>query len=141
MAAPVDFSQLRVFTFCREVRRSESFDLVGLHDQRFSSKFPVKFEEELVLVALFEAPPGVPLHIQIQVEINKDGQRENVLAAEAEADPDGILVSVIPFDFFEFKKPGAYRFAIYVSGMLVGTTLLNVDQAPLLTSGGGSAIH
>lgn len=138
MPSPVDSSQLRVFAFCREVRRTTDLDLIGIHDTRFSLKFPTQFKEELVLAVVFEGPPGVPLHIEIQVQ-TEGGAPAHVIAADAAAGPDGVFVSSITFDFFVFQKPGQYRFALYVAGTLVGTTSLTVEQPPKLSNAPGSS--
>lgn len=138
MPSPVDFSQLRVFAFCREFRNTTSLDLIGVHDHRFSSTFPTRFEEELVLAVIFEGAPGVALHMQIQVRLDGDAP-EAVAATDAAAGPDGVFISGIPFDSFVFQKPGQYRFALYVAGTLVGATSLTVEQAPKVPLAPGSS--
>ncbi|HEX2879262.1 MAG TPA: hypothetical protein VHO25_06975, partial [Polyangiaceae bacterium] len=104
---------------------------VGIHDTRFSTAFPVRYEEELIMYVSFELLRPEPAHMEIQVK--RPGSRDSESFAESVCDPDSSLVVIAPLPMatFEFNRPGKFNFALYVDHLLVGSTRIVVEQAPI----------
>ena len=124
----VDFSQLRAFLFCRRVVDSPGGEtLEHIHTTRFSRSFPAKFDD-LVLYASFEYLEPQPLHVEILVN-EPSGAVTAMYRDRVEADEDRVVHFRLNASRFDFRMPGLHRFALYVDGLLVGTTALEIRRA------------
>jgi hypothetical protein len=123
-----ELSQLRALLFCRQVNFTDKgIDLLQVHDRRLATSFPARFDE-LVLYASFETGEPGAHNIQLWWRL---GDEAPGLMAETKVSVNAQRVAYLrqPFDSWRFPTPGAYKFALYCEGTLVGATSLDVQLA------------
>lgn len=125
---PVDFSQLRAFVFCREVKFEESGDsVIGIHDNRFAKNYPAQFKELRAYLS-FESLEIRPLACEIFQKKLPDGPMESIGVDATIPDDSGIVRTELNFSNVVFPEPGIYRFALYVEGLLIGTSSIEITD-------------
>ena len=123
----LDIARLRALVFCKKFeKKADGITLTGVHDTRFSGSFPVKFDE-LFLYVSFEVSSPRTVSMLLQFRVN-DGSIQDFANSEADIDDDLVVTSPLDLSQWEFTEPGRYSFALYVDGVLVGSTSLTIHN-------------
>ena len=125
---PVDFAQLRAFVFCRSVKFEDSgVTVIGIHDNRFAKVYPAQFDELRAYLS-FQSLEIRPLACEIFQKKQPDGPMESIGVNYTTPDESGVILTELNFSNVVFPEPGIYSFALYVEGLLIGTSSIAITD-------------
>lgn len=121
-----DVAQLRALLFCRGISDVQTAPtLYGVHDVRFAEEFPAKCPG-LRLYASFETLRRDRIEYELVVRSPVARRQRIVYSGVTEEGRSRVVTFVVDLGNFDFEAAGRYAFALYASGILVGTSTLTL---------------